>query len=277
MNFNFGKMDVLYTTEEGFINYNRSQKLFNKLHGSYETDTSDGSGRVGSKEGEIKKVKGLVTLDVPDDQDWLRNKLGEIDKNTSGRDLDVIMQRRKGGIQGVAGEPSVETKDDVGSARDVDSEQVKENFKIFAVNVDYKYLETVLKQAIADWDLTTLMYDGEYGKIKKETMEFVYEKIKKFAKKRAGENLKASPSEVKYFIIHIIVRDSENQGRALKDSDVRNLFKKYPTQIQRLWNVFKTFMFTVSQLERKIATSRERGASEAERDLRKLKMEMPDI
>ena len=36
-------------------------------------------------------------------------------------------------------------------------------------------------------------------------------------------------------------------------------------------------MFTVSQLERKIATSRERGASEAERDLRKLKMEMPDI
>ena len=57
-----------------------------------------------------------MTLDVPDDQDWLRNKLGEIDKNTSGRNLDVIMQRRKGGIQGVV-EPSVETKDDVGSAK----------------------------------------------------------------------------------------------------------------------------------------------------------------
>ena len=54
--------------------------------------------------------------------------------------------------------------------------------------MNYNYLENTLKQAIADWDLTTLMYDGEYGRIKKETMN-LSEKIKKFAK-RAGENLK---------------------------------------------------------------------------------------
>ena len=277
MNFSFGKMDILYANEEGFINYNRSQKQFKRLHGNYEKDVMNRSGIEGSNEGEIKKVRGIVSLNTPDDQDWLRNKLNEIDKSSSGRELDVVMQIRKGGIDGISEGSSSEIDAEGTSSSGIHREQEAMDFTVFINGVDHKYFENIIKQATTDWDLTLMVYDGEYGKIKKETMEFIYEKIKKFAKKKAGENLKTSPSDIKYFIIHIIVGLSRKEGRPLKDVDLKNFFKKYPTQVQKLWNVFKSFIYTITLLEKKIATSRERGASEAERDLRKLKIETPDI
>ena len=104
---------------------------------------------------------------------------------------------------------------------------MKEDFKIFAVNVDYNYYETVIKIALKDWNLKTFVYDGEYGMIKKRTMKYIFDKIKEFAKQSAGDDLESSPLLVKYFIIHIIVRAYKKKGSNLDDSDLRNIFDHF--------------------------------------------------
>ena len=83
---NIGRNDIFYANDEGFMNYHRSQKLYNKLHGPYDNM---------KKDGEIQKVKGIVTLSVPDDQDWLRNKLDEINKNSNGKNLEVTEKEER--------------------------------------------------------------------------------------------------------------------------------------------------------------------------------------